>query len=112
MESDSLIPDPANIVRKTVKDLRAVKTEKQQEEESWANLGRSTLWKHLLKPHLEERIEILRSMSEVDLDGSETATNVGIRFLLCSSTASEIQALIDLVEQTRIILDKVAKDKK
>lgn len=112
MQADSPIPDPAKIIRTAVRDIEQGKAEQEKKEKSWAELGRSVLWGRLLKPYLKDRITSLKLMTEVNLSGRETVSEVGTRFLLCSAIAGELQSLIDLVEQTRWVMDAEAEKKK
>ena len=107
MASDSpIIPNLGKNITKAIKKVQPKESVGEKEDKAWAEFGRYPGWKNLLKPYLEDRIASLKMMTEVKLDGTESVSEVGARFLIFSGIARELQFVIDKVDKTREILDK------
>lgn len=110
MNEEAIIPDLGKMIKTTIKEVKP--PEDAGNDLGWARIGKSPDWTVLLKPYLEDRILSLRAMTDVDLDGKESVQEVGVRFLICTAIAGELQNLIDLVEQTRMVIDEKEQEEK
>lgn len=103
-DNDAIIPDAAEFVRDTIREIDQTAPTNNYDE-IWASAAKYSFWGKGLKPYLEERIEMLKSMSEVNFTGKETVEQIGIRYLICGGIAKELQDIIIKVEQTKKVLD-------
>lgn len=112
--NDAIIPDAAEFVRSTVKELDKSKevdntSQATSLDQLWAALIKYNSWNKALKPYLEDRIKVMKNMTEINFDGQETAGEIGIRYLICSGIGKELQDIIDKVEQTSAVLASMKK---
>ena len=107
---EALFPDPAEIVRNTIKTLDS-STPNMNNDELWASIAKYVGYRKALRPYIEDRIAKLQSMSEINFNGKEKAEEVGIRYLICSAVAHELQDIITKIEVTGQVIDQLKKDK-
>ncbi len=108
-DSDAIIPDVAQIIRDTAKKV-SEKPIVYVKDDDWANLGNSPLWKQTVLPYLADRVTAWKEMREVKLDGEESVEEVGIRYLLCTAVAEELQSFVREVElRTKTFNEQVKK---
>lgn len=110
IESDSIVPNIAEFTRATVREIEEV-APNVSTDEMWASLGKYTAWSRALKPYLIERIEQLKTMSEIDFNGKESVDEIGIRYLICGGIAKELQDIITKVETTKLVMEQLKKKK-
>ena len=111
-DNEIIIPDPAETIRGVVKDLGPKpEAPKVTDDELWSNFVNYTEYQKALKPYLEDRIARISSMSEIDFNGKESAQEIGIRYLICSAVAKELQDIITKIEVTNKILKEQKKEK-
>jgi hypothetical protein len=111
-ESDAIMPnsvDNAEYVREVVREIDQTAPTNNYDE-IWASAAKYSFWGKGLKPYLQERIEMLKSMSEVNFSGKETVEQIGIRYLICGGIAKELEDIIVKVEQTKKVLDDQRKE--
>ena len=114
MSDEALVPEFNDNVRLTAKnilDKTKQKSEAEKAAEQMAALHGSPGWVNGLKPYIESRIEGLKGMIEVDLDGKETMTEIGIRFVICTSIAKELEYIVNRVENTAKAVTEAKKEK-
>jgi len=112
-DNDTLIPDPAQIIRSVIKESHTETTEVNpgmNNDELWAQLNNTPSYKKALKPYLENRIEILKNMMEIDFNGKESAKEVGLRYLLCSGIAKELSDIIVKAEVSFKVINDIKKE--
>jgi hypothetical protein len=102
MTEEALIPDLDRKVFKTIQKVEETKpkSEGEKRSEAIASLKGYVGWEKGIKPYIEARISSLKTLMEVDFDGKETVNDVGLRFLLCSQVAKELQDILNWVEVT------------
>jgi len=111
MDSDAVIPDEKDMGIKSIVDrLNEIKekTADEKYDELFYMLNQYGGWVEGLKPMIQARIEAYKEMREVDFKGNESMSEVGMKFLLSSLVANELQDLLDQVESRR---QQVAEDK-
>lgn len=100
-------------VKATAKQILEKDTRDDKVAGAIANLRGISGWVEGLKPFIEARIERLKGMAEVDLDGKESLAEIGLKYVLCSAVASELADILMMVEEnSRIVDEKKAKKKK
>ena len=101
-------------VKKAVRDIKKerIKTADEKHDELWHALSGSRAWLGALKPYLETRIKTLKEMADVELTGGEDLKEIGLKFLVSSLVANELQAILNRVETTTKMIDeRRAKEK-
>jgi len=110
MSENALLPDLGKMIKTTIKEVKPPKD--VGDDLGWARIGKSPDWTVLIKPYLEDRILSLKAMTDVDLDGKESVEEVGVRFLICTAIGRELQNLIDLIEQTKEVVEEMEEAEK
>lgn len=110
-ENDAVIPDIAEFARATVREIEEI-PQGSSLDETWASLGKYAVWSKALKPYLLDRIDSLIHMSEIDFNGKETTSEIGIRYLICGGIAKELQDIITKVEMTKQVMEQIKKEQK
>lgn len=111
MQSDATVPDIAEFTRATVREIEH-SAPVVSSDEVWASISKYNGWNKALKPYMEERIEQLKTMSEIDFSGRESVSDVGIRYMICGGIAKELQDIINKVEVTKAVLEQISAQKK
>lgn len=107
--SDAITPDLNKSFFGTVKAVRESKPKSEglKREDAIHSIKNSLGWEKGLKPYIEARMESLRMMLEVELDGKESMQELGIRFSICSAIGQELQDLISMVESTAAAVERI-----
>jgi len=109
MDNDAIIPDVAEFTRKIVKEIEDT-TPNVSTDEMWASLSKYNAWRLAVKPYLEDRIERLKTMSDINFSGKEKIEEIGIRYMICGGIAKELQDIINKVEVTKFVLSQQKKE--
>lgn len=112
--TEALLPELDNKVFKTIEEIEKSrpKGEAEKREGAIASNAGFVGWEKGLKPYIKKRIESLEKMLEVNLDGKESISEIGLRYVICSSLAKELQDIINRVSLLdRIVTEKRKKEK-
>lgn len=109
---EGIVPELGKRAFKTARKIVKGGDEADKFAEMLASGSEGVFWSRGLKPYIEARIERLKRMTEVNLDGGESLEEVGTRFLICSSIAQELQGIIDRVEATAGLIRERREKKK
>jgi len=114
MDEQPLIPDLDRKVFKTIQKVEESrpKSEGEKRSEAIASLRGYVGWDKGIKPYIEARISNLKTLAEIEFDGKETVSEVGLRFLLCNQVAKELQDILNWVEITAESVEAREKKKK
>jgi hypothetical protein len=109
--TDAILPDMSKHVFSTSKKVleSRPKGEAEKREEAINSLNNALGWHKGLKPYIEKRIESLKLMLDVDLDGKESVEEVGIRFIVSSSIAAELQDILSMVQTISMVKEEAKK---
>ena len=114
MAEEALMP---NLDKKVFGTIRKVKesrpkSEAEQRAEAITSLDGYSGWEAGLKPYIQVRIESLKAMSEVPMDGSETVEEIGLKAVVCSAISNELQDLLNMVQVNVQVYEEKRKKEK